>query len=252
MRGAFPEQLTATPPWRTFPMRVALFRTNIETDSSFNQYNRENALMPTRLFLPLVVVGATLLVAGTAAAGEERLAVEYSADQVIEAQDAAMKGRVYYTPTKERRDMNQDGTNMIMIMRHDKKVSWMVMPEEKMYMEMAMKPSAEKTDLSAYKIEQTPMGQETVNGQSLNKSKIVMTHSSGSKMGGFMWTTKEGIMAKIDTISVEKGSKDRFKMEQTNIKVGKQPADLFEIPRGVEKMDMGGMGMDMMKGMTGR
>jgi hypothetical protein len=208
--------------------------------------------MATRLFMPLVVVCVTLLVAGTAAAGEEKLAVEYSADQVIEAEDGAMKGRLYYTPTKERREMSQGGQNMVMITRHDKKVLWTVMSEEKMYMETAMKPSTDKTDMSAYKIEQAPMGQETVNGQSMNKSKIIMTHSSGSKMGGFMWTTKEGIMAKIDAISVEKGSKDRFKMEQTNIKVGKQPADLFELPRDVEKMDMGGMGMDMMKGMMGR
>ncbi len=208
--------------------------------------------MAIRLLMPLVVVGATLLVASTAAAGEEKLNVEYSADQVIEAEDGAMKTRVFYTPTKDRREMNQDGQNMIMITRYDKKVAWTVMPEEHMYMEAALKPSTDKTDMSAYKIEQTPMGQETVNGQSMNKSKILMTHSSGSKMGGFMWTTKEGIMAKIDALAVEKGSKDRFKMEQTNIKVGKQPADLFELPRGVEKMDMGGMGMDMMKDMMGR
>jgi Domain of unknown function (DUF4412) len=208
--------------------------------------------MATRMWMPIAIVGASLLLAGTAAAVEERLNVEYSADQVIEAEEMAMKSRLYYTPTKERREMSQGGQNMVMITRHDKKVAWTVMPEEKMYMEMGMKPSDDKTDLSAYKIEQTPMGQETVNGQRLNKSKIIMTHSSGGKMGGFMWTTKEGIMAKIDAISVEKGSKDRFKMEQTNIKVGKQPADLFEIPRGVEKMDMGGMGMDMMKDMMGR
>jgi Domain of unknown function (DUF4412) len=208
--------------------------------------------MVTRLIMPLVVVGALLLVAGTATAAEEKLNVEYSADQVIEAEDGAMKSRIFYTPMKERREMNQGGQNMIMITRHDKKVAWTVMPEEHMYMEMGMKPSADKTDLSAYKIEQTSVGQEMLNGVNMNKSKIIMTHSSGSKMGGFMWMTKEGIMAKIDAISVEKGSKDRFKMEQTNIKVGKQPADLFELPRGVEKMDMGGMGMDMMKGMMGR
>lgn len=208
--------------------------------------------MATRLFMSLVVVSVMLLSVGTAAAGEEKLLVEYSADQVIEAEDGAMKGRVYYTPTKERREMNQGGQNMIMITRHDKKVSWTVMPEEKMYMEMAIKPSADKTDLSAYKIEQTPVGQEMLNSVNTNKSKIIMTHSSGSKMGGFMWTTKEGVLAKIDAISVEKSSKDRFKMEQTNIRVGKQPADLFEIPHGVEKMEMGGMGMDMMKGMIGR
>lgn len=207
--------------------------------------------MATRLFTPLVVVVATLLLAGAAAAGE-RLNVEYSADQVIEAEDIAMKSKIYSTPTKERRETAQGGTSMTMITRHDKKVIWNLMPEEKMYMEMAMKASPDKTDLSGYQIEQTPMGQETLNGQSMNKSKIIMTHSSGSKMGGFMWTTKEGILAKIDAIAIEKGSKDRFKMEQTNIKVGKQPADLFEIPKGFERMDMGGMGMDMLKGMMGR
>jgi hypothetical protein len=208
--------------------------------------------MVTRMWMPLVIAGTAFLLAGTAAAVEEKLNVEYSADQVIEAEDGAMKSRMYYTPTKERREMNQGGQSMVMIMRHDKKVTWTVMPEEKMYMEAAMKPSTDKTDMSAYKIEQTPVGQEMLNGVNMSKSKIIMTHSSGSKMGGFMWMTKEGIMAKIDAIAVEKGSKDRFKMEQTNIKVGKQPADLFELPRGVEKMDMGGMGMDMMKGMMGR
>ncbi|MEK7760176.1 MAG: DUF4412 domain-containing protein [Nitrospirota bacterium] len=208
--------------------------------------------MVTRMWMPLVIAGTAFLLAGTAAAVEEKLNVEYSADQVVEAEDGAMKSRMYYTPTKERREMNQGGQSMVMIMRHDKKVTWTVMPEEKMYMEAAMKPSTDKTDMSAYKIEQTPVGQEMLNGVNMSKSKIIMTHSSGSKMGGFMWMTKEGIMAKIDAIAVEKGSKDRFKMEQTNIKVGKQPADLFELPRGVEKMDMGGMDMDMMKGMMGR
>jgi len=206
--------------------------------------------MTKRLFAPLVVVVATLLPA-VAALAADRPNVEYSADQVIEAEAAAMKTRIYSTPTKERREMSQGGMNMIMIVRHDKKLIWNLMPEDKMYMEMAMKESSDKTDMSAYKIEQTPLGQETLDGQSMNKSKIVMTHSSGSKMGGFMWTTKDGILAKIDAIAVDKGSKDRFKMVQTNIKVGKQPPELFEIPKGFQAMNMGGMG-DMLKGMKGR
>jgi len=187
----------------------------------------------------------------SAVAATDRPNVEYSADQTIETEAAAMKGKVYATPTRERREMSQGGTKMIMIARHDKKVVWTLMPEEKMYMEMPMKDSAEKTDMSAYKIEQTPLGEEKLDGQVMDKSKIVMTHSSGSKMGGFMWTTKQGILAKMDAIAVDKGSKNRFKMEQTNIKVGKQPADLFEIPKGFQVMNMGGMG-DMLKGMMGR
>jgi hypothetical protein len=206
--------------------------------------------MAKRAFAALGMIVAVLSPLTAGAAGE-RPSVEYSADQSIESAAAAMKSKIFSTPTRERREMSQGGAKMIMITRLDKKVIWTLMPEEKMYIEMPMKETAEKTDMSAYKIEQTPLGQETIEGQSLNKSKIIMTHSSGSKMGGFMWTTREGILVKMDAIAVDKGSKDRFKMEQTNIKVGKQPAELFEIPKGFQTMNMGGMG-DMLKGMRGR
>ncbi|ULA68048.1 MAG: conserved exported protein of unknown function [Nitrospira sp.] len=208
--------------------------------------------MLTRLVLCLALIIATLTTADLTLA-IDRVNVEYSADQIIESEEGATKSRIYSTPTKERREMSQGGASMMMITRHDKNVSWTLMPEEKMYMEApGNKTSQDKTDLSGYHIEQTSLGEETVNGVVMNKSKIIMTGNDGTKMGGFMWTTKEGILAKIDALAVEKGQKARFKMEQTNIKIGKQPAELFEIPKGFEKLDMGGMGMDMMKGMMGR
>lgn len=208
--------------------------------------------MLTRFLLCLVLAAAMLPTTGLALAAE-RTNVEYSADQIIESEDGATKSRIYSTPTKERREMSQGGAAMTMITRHDKHVSWTVMPEEKMYMEApAPKQGQDKSDLSGYQIEQTALGEETVNGVVMNKSKIIMTGNDGTKMGGFMWTTKEGILAKIDALAVEKGQKARFKMEQTNIQIGKQPAELFEIPKGFEKLDMGGMGMDMLKGMMGR
>lgn len=207
--------------------------------------------MLTRLLLTLAVSAAALSPLSPALASE-RANVEYSADQIIESEEGAMKSRIYSTPTKERREMTQGGASMITIMRHDKHVNWMLMPEEKMYMENSGNPSSSgKSDLAAYQIEQTDMGEEALNGVTMRKSKIIMTGKDGTKMGGFMWTTKEGILAKIDALAVEKGQKSRFKMEQTNIRIGAQPADLFEIPKGFEKLDMGGMGMgmDMFKGM---
>ena len=190
--------------------------------------------------------------------------VEYSAEEVVETADSMSKTKVYSTPAMERREMSEGGQQIISITRHDKKVTWQLMPEEKMYIAMPTGQSAEKkdekTDLSAYKIEQTPMGQETINGIVMNKGKMIMTAKDGSKMGGFMWTTKEGIIAKMDALSVDQGKKDRFKLEMKNLKISKQPTDLFEIPKGYEKMDMGAMGAmegmgdmgDMMKGMFGK
>lgn len=178
--------------------------------------------------------------------------VEYSADSVMEHAEGSMKGKVYYTPAKERREMEAGAEKMITIIRRDKKVIWTLMPEDKIYMEMKQGGAAPaKDDLSAYQIEQTVIGPETVNGVNTTKGKIIMTGKDGSKFGGFMWTTREGIVVKMDAVSIDKDSKDRFKTELTNLKIGKQDPALFEIPRGFEKMgmDMPGMGMDMLKGM---
>ena len=205
--------------------------------------------MGTLFLKQLGVLFAALLLAGTAAA-QNQPSVEYSADSVMEHEEGTTKGKVYIALGKERRETNMGAEKMVNITRNDKKVTWMLMAEDKMYMETkhgAAAPS--KDDLSAFKIEQTVVGKETINGVETTKSKIIMTGKDGSKMGGFMWTTKENIMVKMDTVSIEKGEKNRFKTELTNIKIGKQDPALFEIPPGFAKMDMPGMDMDAIKNM---
>jgi hypothetical protein len=165
---------------------------------------------------------------------------EYSADTHMETSDGVTDGTVAVAPGKERREFVQDGEKQIMIMRHDKKVLWMLMPEDQAYLEMSLNQGGgRKDDVSAYKITHTKVGTETVNGVKTTKSKIIMIGPKGDKMGGFYWISKEGIVVKIDAIAMDKKSKERFKMELTNLKVGKQSASVFEIPAGYTKMDMG-------------
>jgi hypothetical protein len=167
--------------------------------------------------------------------------VEYSADTVMEHEAGAMQGKVYYAPGKERREMNQGGMNMVTISRHDKKVMWMLMPETKSYMEMPMGAQSAPGDISGYKMEHSEVGKDTLNGVPTTKSKLIMTGPDGGKLGGFMWSTKEGIMVKMDAISVDKGDKMRIKQELTNLKIGKQDPQLFEIPPGYQLSSMPGM-----------
>lgn len=176
--------------------------------------------------------------------------VEYSADSYMETADTTMKGKLNYAPGKERREYNQGGNKMVMIQRLDKKVTWMLQPEEKTYMEMKIPKEGRKDDISAYKIDQTTVGPEKINGIMTTKSKMIMTGPKGNKLGGFFWTSKEGIVVKMDAISVQKKSRERIKSELKNLKVGKQHASLFEIPPGYTKMDMsmGGIGRMMMGG----
>ena len=198
-----------------------------------------------RVRLWLLVVG--MVVAGMVQAVEGPR-VEYSATMSMESAEGISQGPVYHTPMMERREIVQDGESMVMIIRHDKKVTWTLMPGSKMYMESEFPKEGRQDDLGAYKFDTTVVGPDTVNGLETTKTKIIMTGPDNVKMGGFMWATKEGIAVKLDAIAVEKKKKERFKMELQNLKVGKQDPSLFEIPKGYEKMDMANMGKMMMFG----
>ena len=198
----------------------------------------------TGMLLMAAAMTMTMTMAGVAqAANPSPPQVEYSADSLIETAEVSMKGRIHYTPMRERREMvmGSGGDKMITITRHDKKVAWTLMPSEKMYMESSIAQAKSKEDLSSYKIEQTVIGPETVNGVSTTKSKIIMTGPKGEKMGGFMWTTKDNIVVKMDAIAIDKKQKHRYKTELTNLKIGKQDPKLFEVPAGYQKMSIPGM-----------
>ncbi len=181
------------------------------------------------------------------AAPPPEVKADFSADSTIETESGmTMKSRIYHTADKERMEMGgSDG--MTMIIRKDKKVVWQLMGD--MYMEMPMDDST-ASGMDAFEIvEQTEIGQETVNGMKTIKSKVVAVKKDGSgKFGGFFWTTKEGITVKMDLLSKEGDKKTRMASELTNLKIEKQDPALFEIPAGYTKNDMGAMMGQMMMG----
>jgi hypothetical protein len=179
--------------------------------------------------------------------------VDYSADSTMEMDGGmTMKSHVSHTSGKERMEMGGAGGS-VTIIRKDKKVMWQLMGD--MYMEMSLDQS-NASDLSAMDVEQTTVGEETINGIKTTKSKVIATKKDGSKFGGFFWTTKDGITVKMDLLSKEGDKKMRMASELTNLKIEKQDPALFEIPAGYTKNDMGAMmgqgGMpniqEMMKG----
>ncbi len=175
--------------------------------------------------------------------------VDYSADNTMETEGGmTMKSRIYHTANKDRMEMGgSDG--MTSITRKDKKVVWQLMGN--MYMEMPMDTS-NTSGIDAFDIvEQTEVGQETINGVKTTKSKVVAVKKDGSgKFGGFFWTTKEGITVKMDMLSKDGDKKMRMTSALTNLKIEKQDPALFEIPAGYTKNDMGAMmGTDGMPNM---
>jgi len=194
-----------------------------------------NLLRHTALLICMILAPLT-----TGATSPPEVQVDYSADSTMETEGGmTMKSRIYHTVNKDRMEMGgSDG--MTSIVRKDKKVVWQLMGN--MYMEMPM-DSSNTSGMDAFDIvEQTEVGQETINGIKTTKSKIVAVKKDGSeKFGGFFWTTKEGITVKMDMLSKEGDKKLRMTSELSNLKIEKQNPALFEIPAGYTKNDMGAM-----------
>ncbi len=203
--------------------------------------------MKVRRFLICVLLSILLLPGAGWAAKIPEPKVDYSADSVMEMESHTMKSRVYYSPGKQRHEMG-GGDGLATIIRRDKQVVWTLMGD--MYMEIPIAES-DANELENMDVEQTVVGEETLNGIKTTKSKVIGTMPSGKKFGGFFWTTKEGITVKMDLLMKEGDKKDRVTMELTNLKIGKQDPTLFEPPPGATKNDMGAM-MGLGRGKKGQ
>jgi len=154
-------------------------------------------------------------------------AQEFSADVLIKSKAGAFNGKTFVTKEKTRVEVQQSVT----ITRLDKKVIWILIPQQKMYMEQSVKPG----NITATggkmpgEIERTLVGKETIDGKKTGKYKVICKVGN-QKMTVFQWLVT-GSDIPVRT-SAEDGS---WTMEYTNLKVGKQPDSLFEIPAGYQK-----------------
>lgn len=197
--------------------------------------------------VPIILLGVSaILLYGSQAWAAEGMRqqvsqAQYSADSYTENADMKLKEHVYVAPGKQRKEMDMGGSTQVSIIRMDKGVMWLLMPDDKMFMEMSMQQAQSRNpgvDTSEYQMEKTEVGRETVNGHEAIKYKIIMTDSKGKKLGGFQWVVSPGIQIKLDAVSKDGESKERMKVELTNLKIGVQDPALFEIPDGYTKMTM--------------
>lgn len=192
-----------------------------------------------------ILFAVALLAAFTLARANElpQPTVEYSADSVLTAEGMSMRTRVYHALDKERREVQMQGQEQVMILRMDKGVSWMLMPDSSQFMEMPVAAGLESSgDVTGYGIQITPLGKEKLGPMASTKYQMVLSSPEGYPYEGFMWINDQGIVLKMDAAVKGDQSGARLQMELTNIKIGKQDPKLFEVPAGYTKFDMDAFG----------
>ncbi|MBZ2172567.1 hypothetical protein EKK70_16435 [Desulfovibrio sp. DS-1] len=191
---------------------------------------------------------------------------DYAGDMV--SLDAAGKventSRLFFSGGKARVEIpaQEDMGPMVIIVRPDRKVQWMIDVKARTYFEQPLdekalagmnRGGAPAMPMGESTVKEEPLGSEKVNGYDTRKKRVTVT----SRMMGHartsvstVWTADE-----FDVPLRERGETGETE-EFRNIKVGAQPAALFEVPQGYTRSkNMPGMpdmsGMPDMKDMPG-
>jgi hypothetical protein len=162
-------------------------------------------------------------------------AAEFSATMVTKTGGMEIPGKVYVKGDKMRNEIQAAGHPVINIMRPDKKLVWIIMPQQKAYMEMPINPGTQQqmmTLTEKQKAKMKKVGSETINGYNCEKYETTMDHQ-GKSMKVYTWVATDlGVPIKVVS---EDGS---FSMEYKDIKTGGVADSLFEAPQGYQKMKM--------------
>lgn len=154
---------------------------------------------------------------------------DFSADMVTTAGGQSVHGRIFVSREKTRMEMPQS----IMITRFDKKVAWVIMPTQNMYMEHPLDPNilARVSKEVPGEIERVSLGPEPADGRPAQKYKVTYSES-GRQNAVYQWIGESEIPLKIEAVD---GS---WAVEYKNMQTGPQPDSLFELPEGYQKLEM--------------
>lgn len=202
----------------------------------------------------VLITGGLLVLASIAARAAElpedwrSPAVAYEGTRLIHAGGQSISSKFHYAPPgKHRQEMNQGGMQIVTIMREDKGVIWSIIGQG-MYLETAFGEQVEGRDPSqglvlpddTEVVEFEELGPETVNGVDTTRYRIVMRDKEQETEGHY-WLTDERIPIRME-VEPRDGSYERVVMETTDLAIGPQADELFELPAGATAMSTGNLG----------
>jgi len=142
---------------------------------------------------------------------------------------------------------------MITIMLPDKKVSLLLYPAFHAYVEMSTQNAqATESPDKNFKIEESSLGKETIDGHDCEKTKVVMTDDQGAHHEATVWKAADLKDFPIQMQMTERANDITIKYK--DVKFEKPDANLFDAPSDFTKYNsmQTMMQTEMMKRMGGR
>ena len=178
----------------------------------------------------LLSIAAATAQAGTLADAQ----VGFSADRALTIDGRSFNGKMWTMPGMERHEQQIQSYRPIFLLRSDTPLGAIVLDQLHTIVEFAMPP--ELRIFGKPELKRTPIGEETVNGIATTKYAIDEKIPAGHAVGT-LWLSRDGIPMRLaGTFEANNGKTAKVRWELSHVKIGPQPANLFEPPKGYAKL----------------
>lgn len=165
----------------------------------------------------------------------------YSATRTMTTPMGVFTAQERQRPGMQSVELAVAGMQSRIIVREDLGLSYALLPAMKSYREMPQEEGENQAGQSADFASVEQVGRETIAGHSATKYRAQFTDETGQGTG-LVWVTDTGVMIKVDmTYSGAGVSGSEFSSELSNLVMGPQPLNHFEIPDGYQPLDVGAM-----------
>lgn len=158
--------------------------------------------------------------------------VEFSAQMVIKDGGKILHGKIFFQNGKMRQEFQDEWGQTITIVHPDKKIIWVVLPQNKTYLEVNLNDrySGQFIQMPPDALEKRLLGTETVNGFLADKYEVTVRKGEKGVERQTLWMARQlGVPIKVWVKS------ENFSIEYRNIKEGTVADRLFDPPPGFKK-----------------
>jgi len=180
--------------------------------------------------IALIVLGA-----GLSLWPEGSRATEFSAQMLFKDGGAATRGRIFIKGDKMRHEFLDAEGHTVTIVRRDKRLLWVLLPQERTYTEIPLRLSTrlpgQFLHIPPEALSRRKTGQETVAGFETEKYEVLLPGGERGTLKQFYWVSpKLGVPLKMTC------PEKQIAVEYLHIREESLPDRLFEIPPGFRKM----------------
>jgi outer membrane lipoprotein-sorting protein len=157
---------------------------------------------------------------------------QFSALLMLKDGQKVMPGKIYVRDDMMRQEFTDEEGQTITIVRRDKKVIWVILPQQRTYMELPLKTRlpGQFIQIPPNALQKRLVGKDRVCGYEAEKYEVTVPGGSGLEKQTIWVVPKLGLPVKLVC------TQRNFSLEYKSIREGPVPERLFALPQGYQRL----------------